>query len=487
VRPLCFKLLDMVCSWHDSGKRPRWSIGAKVSWCLLCLLAVGEAKYDDGGLRGGLSGLYWSDWDGRQVCNPSAFSMPSSVGEIQDIILKADKVKVVGAGHSFSSIALSDGAHYISLDRFRKPLGVFSGDDGHFVRVQAGMRLFELNAYLEDHGYALLNLGATAEQSIAGAVATGTHGTGEFIGSISTLIHSIRLVDGTGKVWEASAERNMDLFNAARVGIGALGVVTELVLKVVPQFKLKQVTVSIQLDHMLKLLPKVMAKHERVQWFWFPYTGKNATLLIRDATDEPLTKGGCWKKPKFEPTVHEETGGTITSQCVDISYKALCDSKIAYHKRTLYTEMEMFIPTEYTSSAIQMFRDKLASLQAKHSEKVSVFTGVRYVGPDDIWLSPQYKRSNAVISFIVQGSKTETGDPQEFQLFSSELEKLTTAHFHGIPHWGKQNYADYPTLSKRYPKLREFNYLRRILDPNNKFMNGYLETRIGNDLVGLMS
>ena len=180
-------------------------------------------------------GLQWSDWDGRQTCEPVDFTRPSSEEELAATLrsryLSSERTKTVGAGHSFSGIALTDG-HMVSLDGMRSVLSVKRRDDGGAdVTVEGGIRLFELNAALEAQKLSLENLGATCEQSLAGATATGTHGTGIALGSLSTQIVSLRVISSNGTVLTASRSENPALFAAARVGLGSLGVVSTMTVR----------------------------------------------------------------------------------------------------------------------------------------------------------------------------------------------------------------------------------------------------------------
>jgi len=332
---------------------------------------------------------------------------------------------------------------------------------------------------------ALLNLGATAEQSLAGAISTGTHGTGMPLGSISTQITALTIVDGRGEIVHASREHNSDVFDAARVGLGALGIITEITLRVPALFYLREQAISVEAVELARVLPRILERHERTQWFYFPYSPSNATLLIRTEVSaaEKAQRPGCWQLPRAvqPPRLHPESGGMVVSDCVDVAYKALSDSRPAYQNRKLYTEMEMFVPVEKSAAAVAAWAEALADLkdQVPADLHASVFTGVRYVAGDDIWLSPQTGgRANAVISFIVEGSREATGDPAVFELLSRRLEKLTSQEFEGVPHWGKQNYATYADLAKRYPKLPDFDALRRRMDPHNLFLNDYLKARI---------
>jgi L-gulonolactone oxidase len=224
--------------------------------CLLCTLAAG-------------GGLSWSDWDGLQTCTPADYYLPQTEEEIVTLVKSAGaskaSIKVVGGGHSFSGIALTDG-HMISLDKYRSLVSV----NGTSVTVQAGIRLHDLNTLLEGLGLGLENIGACAQQSLAGAVATGTHGTGN-TGSMSAQIIGMRIVTGTGEIMTATADQHADVFAAARVGLGALGVVSTITLRTMPLYHLEHTQTSWDLDGphgLLEQLPALLKQYERLQWFW---------------------------------------------------------------------------------------------------------------------------------------------------------------------------------------------------------------------------
>ena len=187
------------------------------------------------------SNFTWRDGDKRQVCHPSIYTQPSSLEELKSIVHSAavskEQVKVVGAGHSFSAITLTDDdaafSVLVNLDKLNQVLSPPS-DANPSVRVEAGMRIHNLNDYLLSVGFALENMGAIAMQSVAGATQTGTHGTGRLTGSMSSLITHLSLLLANGKIISASSTENEDVFNAARVGLGALGIIVDLTFAVLP-------------------------------------------------------------------------------------------------------------------------------------------------------------------------------------------------------------------------------------------------------------
>ena len=446
-------------------------------------------------------GLLWEDWDRRQVCRPASYAVPADEAALVAAVRAAANanatLKVVGAGHSFSAIALADeGGHMISLDAMSSLVSV--DEAAMEVTVEAGMRLHDLNAALDARGLALANLGATCEQSVAGATATGTHGTGRLLGSTATFITAVRLVAANGSVVVASRAESPKLFAAARLGLGALGVLSQLTLAVEPQFYLRLNNTIMPLDNLLAALPALNAQYERLQWYWAPPDEENATLVTRERVAGPPSggSGGCWDDAAlgahgdppsfFRGAEHPRATAAAThTSCTDVSYKALCGSPAHYAARNLYTEMEMFVPSEDVGAAIADFRAYQAAVLPLHDAATPLFTGVRYVAADeDVLLSPQAGgRDNAVISFIVTGDSGEaTGDFGEFERYARYLENMTTTKFAGRPHWGKMHWATATTLRPSYDTdggWSAFLTQRAALDPRGVFLNDYLVSHFG--------
>lgn len=216
-----------------------------------------------------------------------------------------------------------------------------------------------------------------------------------------------------GTVINASANENTDIYNAGRVGMGSLGVLLTVELQTCALWTMERIAVPMDLNELMGMLPTLRAQYERLQWYWTPYT-TNATLLLRVNTSAPITTG-CWNAPaSHTPYTPPPRGWTKwpagTSACVDASYRTLTAPA---DDGTLYTEMEMMVPSQFDTTIIFDFIAFQESVRAKHSAQWTLFTGVRYVEADDIWLSPFYNRSTAVVSMIVLGTPTTTGSPAE--------------------------------------------------------------------------
>ena len=442
------------------------------------------------------AGLVWEDWDRLQVCHPLDYSLPATESELVALLIAAHadgrQVKVCGAGHSFSPIALTDdgaGGHMVSLDKLDRVLSV----TGTLVTVEAGIRLHDLNAQLEARGLSLVNMGATCEQSVAGATATGTHGTGIALGSMSTQIEGLRIALANGTLLDTSATSYPTIFAAARVGLGALGVVTQVSIRAQPLFQLRLNHTTMPLDDLLAALPALLTEYPRLQYYWLPPDEENATLLTRElmpAGTLPSPTGvGCWGDNEHvgrhgEPSAWSARNHGVQfphQSCTDVSYKALCGSPAHYAARNLYTEMEMFVPLAFVGAAVAQFRAFQRSVAPLlNATATPIFTGVRYVAADDITLSPQHGRANAVISFVAQGmSKTESAPPAVFARYAEALEAIAMGSFEGRPHWGKMNWANATSLRVAYggALVDRFLALRHDLDPTRMFVNAYLTER----------
>lgn len=431
----------------------------------------------------------WTDWDKRQTCHPTeGFVQPATVFETVAIVVDAAahnrQVKVVGAGHSFSQITLTDEAHaggsiMLNLDKLDRILALPTPADLSVV-VEAGIRVYNLNDQLLAAGYALVNTGAIAMQSIAGVTQTGTHGTGRLIGSMASQLLSIDLLLANGTIVTASVDQHADVFGAARVGLGALGIVVRARLSVVPQFKLRRVAMPYPLDQLMLDLPSLYQRYERMQWYYTPFTN-NATLLLRLPVPTTTPIVPCWPGD-----VEKAMRSSANVTCVDWSFKALCHDG---DDAVLYTEMEYFVDVANGSAFMHEFQAFQRSVSNQSvcagttpkAQPCSLFTGMRYGHRDEVsWMSEMYGRDIAVISLIVMGTTAESGPPEEFALFAKGLEQLGQK-YGGRPHWGKMHWATARDLRPVYSNLDRFKAMRRALDPHSMFLNAYLRRVLGEE------
>ncbi|GAA0793764.1 D-arabinono-1,4-lactone oxidase [Spirilliplanes yamanashiensis] len=427
--------------------------------------------------------LAWHNWGRNQRAIAAAVYTPATVEDVASLVKQAAesgrRVKAVGSGHSFTAIARTDDQR-LQLDRMA---GLVSIDAAaKLVTVQAGMTVRTLNAILARHGLAVANLGDIDAQTVAGATSTGTHGTGRAHATLASLVEAVTLVTGTGEVRRIVA--GDPLFGAARLGLGALGVVTEITLRCVDAFTLRADERPMAMADMLAGLDEHIAANDHAEFYWYPYTDR--VQLKRNnvvaAHDRPLPKWREWVDdellantvyaganrfarafPAAVPTIMGVAARALTAR----TYTAPSYEVFVTPRRVRFTEMEYCVPRAALGEAF----GALPGIIAKLPFKVQFPVEVRFTGPDDVWLSHGHGRDNAYIA-VHQFS----GMPHEpyFQAF----EKVCLG-LEGRPHWGKLHYRDAASLRPVYPRFDDFLAARDQLDPQRVFTNPHLDRVLG--------
>jgi L-gulono-1,4-lactone dehydrogenase len=426
-------------------------------------------------------GARWQNWGGNQQAVAVDVLTPGSVDEVAAIVKAASgsgrRVKVVGSGHSFTGIAVADDQR-LHLHRLAGLVSL----DGHLVTVQAGMPMYALNALLAARGLAVPNLGDIDAQTVAGAISTGTHGTGARHSTLASCVEAVTLVTGTGQILHLDASSEM--FPAARLGIGALGILVEVTLRCVDAFTLLADERPMPLVEVLAGLDEQIATNEHVEFYWYPYTDR-AQLKRNNrvpASHLPLTRFRGWLDDEFLPnTVFQgacRLGKAMPAAVPAISavaaraltartYTDRSDRVFCTPRRVRFTEMEYEVPREAMPFVLAALPGIIDGLPFRVQFPVEV----RFTGPDDVWLSHGYGRESAYIAV-----HQFTGSPYEpyFRAVEAVCEPLG-----GRPHWGKLHYRDADSLRKVYPKFDDFLAVRERLDPARVFTNGYLDRVLG--------
>jgi L-gulonolactone oxidase len=427
----------------------------------------------------------WKNWAGNQACAPFAIESPSSEQELVSIVKEAAasdrRVKVVGAGHSFTGIACTDG-HLVDLSRYG---GLLSHDrDAGTVTVQAGIQLSRLCDELDARGLALENMGDIAYQSIAGATSTATHGTGTKFGNISSRIVGLRLITADGSIIDCSSEERPDVFECARVGLGALGVLSTVTLQAVPAFRLHAVEEAIPVDDVLRDFSGFMAGTDHVEFYWVPHT-RWALTKRNTRTQDPAAPRGKAKEiiddivltngafgllcrlGRRWPRAIPRLAKVIPSASSKVEYTDRSDKVFTSPRFVHFYEMEYAIPAEAVPEALNRVRGLVDRLGVPISFPVEV----RVVAPDDIPLSTAYGRATGYIAVHVY-----RGTPYD-QYFQG-VEAIMN-DYGGRPHWGKMHFQTAETLAPRYPRWEAFQKVRNELDPDGRFANPYLDRVLG--------
>lgn len=427
----------------------------------------------------------WRNWAGDQRCAPELVERPGSEEEVAAAIGRAAgagrAVRVAGAGHSFSDIVLTDG-HLISLDRMNR---VLSGDAATgLAEVEAGISIRDLGPALAEHGLALENQGDVDPQTVAGAISTATHGTGSGFRNLSAQVAGLRLITDGGEAVDCSEGVEPELFRAARVGLGALGVIARVTLRCAPLYTLRRSDAPRPLDETLDRLDELVDGHERFELFVFPYTRVALTRTTESTPDppRPLSQAAEWLAdvvlengvlgafnrvgravPSAIPGLNRTIARLIQpSERVDRSYRIYANPR-----KVRFTEMEYGLPRAAGREALM----RVLEMVERRRLPISFPLEFRFVAEDDAYLSPSSGRETAYIAVhVYRGMEHET----YFRAVESIMRE-----YDGRPHWGKRHYRTAADLAPSYPDWDRFAEARERLDPNRRFRNDYLDRVLG--------
>jgi L-gulonolactone oxidase len=425
------------------------------------------------------SATAWRNWAGNQQATAAAVVRPASTDEVAEAVRMAvaagHTVKPVGTGHSFTATAATSGVR-LELDRLA---GLVAVDQAaKLVRVRGGTPLAALNAELARHGLALPNLGDIDVQTVTGALATGTHGTGAGYGCLSTFVEALEIVTGDGAVRRCSATEHPELFEAARVGVGAIGVITEVTLRCVDAFILHADERPERLSDVLASIDERVAKNDHFEFYWMPYTDRTLTKSNNrvPADDRPRSRFSAWFNddllentviggicrlsralPNLTPTLLKATASAFSAR----NYTERSDLVFTSPRRVRFVEMEYGLPRAALPEALDGLRRLIDSLPVK----VALPVEIRFTAPDEVWLSHGHGRENAYIAI-----HQFQGMPYEAYLRGFEA---ICAPLGGRPHWGKMHYRTTESLRPVYPRFDDFLAVRDAHDPARVFANPY--------------
>lgn len=428
--------------------------------------------------------MAWSNWAGN-VTDRATLRCPRTPEEVAEEVRSAAgegrRIRPVGSGHSFTPIAQADD---LRLD-LRHLSGILSADRATGrVRVLAGTPLRVLNQALDLLGLAMPNLGDIDAQTVAGATSTGTHGTGATLPGLAGAIAGLRLVtpDGAAR-WVDESEP--DLFAAARVGLGALGIITEIELACLPAYRLRAVERPDGLDAVLPRIQEHFDAHRHFEMYWFPGTRRvqtKANDLVADDVQEPLAE---WRRRLDDEFLSNAFFGAAQRVITRVPRTVLPFNEVAAralsartytapsHEVFVTPRSVRFVESEYAvpREAVADVLTDLAAWVERRREPISFPVEVRVAAPDDMWLSTGYGRANAYVA-VHQFTR---GD---HRAYFAAFEEIVAAHA-GRPHWGKMHTLDAAELSVLYPRHGDFVALRDRLDPDRVLTNAYLDRVLG--------
>ena len=433
--------------------------------------------------------MTWQNWAGTATADPARRYWPQTAEAIAEAVKDAASaglaVRALGSGHSFTPAAATSGA---ALD-LSGWTGVISADSTTgLVTVRSGTTIRALNAALDALGLAMPNLGDIDAQTIAGAISTGTHGTGARLGGIATTVAALELVLADGSVVSCSADRRPDLFAAARVGLGALGVISTVTLCCVPAFTLAADERPMPIEEVIARFGEFAADNDHFEFYWFPY-GRNVfakcnnRIKTTDKAAPPRMPG--WRRyweyevlenagfgalcrtgravPRLIKPLNRLASATLSAR----SYSDVSHRVFVTPRRVRFVESEYAVPRESVLDVIAELRGAVPRL----ADPVMFPVEVRVAAADDIWLSTAYGRDTAYVAI-----HQYAGLPyrEYFRVFES-----ITAAVGGRPHWGKLHTLGAERLGALYPRFADFLGVRDETDPERRFANPYLEQVLG--------
>lgn len=428
----------------------------------------------------------WRSWSGLATARPTQVLSPASPEEVADAVVAARVqgigVKMVGSGHSFPGIAVTDGL----LLRPDRLVGIRTVDrDAMTVTVLAGTPLHVLDDRLHRLGLALHNLGDIDRQTVAGAIATGTHGTGGRVASLSGQVVGLELVTGDGTLRQVGPDGpGSDLFSAARLGLGATGILTAVTMRVEPAFALQAVESSMGWEEVVDRFDELVAANEHFEAYWFPHTTRLLTKR-NNRTAEPLRPlsrtralledevldNGAFevlnRVGNLAPATIPPLNRLAARALSDRTYSDASHRVLTSRRRVRFREMEHALPREAGMPALTELRE----LIDRSGWRIGFPVEIRYTPRDDVWLSPSYGRDSVWLAVHVNARTDHT-------TYFTGVERLLRS-YDGRPHWGKLHTRAAADLAPSYPCFADFLAVRERVDPDRLFANAYLDRVLG--------
>ncbi|GAB3297621.1 FAD-binding protein [Epidermidibacterium keratini] len=428
----------------------------------------------------------WRNWSRSVTAWPVEVAAPRSAPELAQIIQRAVEtgrtVKAVGAGHSFTAVAATNGIQ-LDLQHLRGALEI--DRERSRVRLNGGTRLHEIPDILDPLGLAMENLGDIDRQTITGATSTGTHGTGLAYGGLATQIVAATLIDGHGTTHTINERENAELLPAVALGIGALGVLADVTIQCVPAFSVTAVESVEPIDAVLSEWRARNENADHFEFYWFPHTADAVTKTntrgpagardprspVADWIDANIVMNGLFrglcsvgaKVPAVVPPISRLAAKSFS----DGTYTDRSDRVFVARRPLQFVEMEYAVDFE----AIPDIQRELTRMIERRGLRLSFPVEFRAAGPDELLLSTANGRRTAYVAI----HRFWREDPTEY---FAEAERIFLDHG-GRPHWGKMHNQTAETLRDRVPGFEAFRAVRERLDPSRTFTNDYLRTVLG--------
>ncbi len=433
-----------------------------------------------------MSQASWENWSGWVKARPQAFHQPTSEAELADLIRAANgPVRVAGSGHSFTPICQSDG----TLFSLEKMSGLIAADrESSTATAYAGTTIRDLGPLLHAEGMGLVNQGDIDRQAIAGAVGTGTHGTGRDLKSVSAAVIGFRLVKPDGEIVSCSSDENADLFDAGRVSMGSLGIMTEIDLQCMSAYALEERGGRLPVADAFDQLAMLRDSNRHFEFFWFPFADEVLvkTLNLSDVSPKPrkrlpdgvdgradsafrklceISRFAPFLRRRYQRQMTEQGGARYAGDAPGRSRWS--HDAFPSDRNVRFNEMEYAVPADKGPDCVREVAEHMRSCGVNFLFPIEY----RYVAADNAWLSPFYERDSVTIS-VHQYHK------QPYAKLFSGVEKIFRK-YDGRPHWGKLHTLAASDFEALYPRWRDFCALRSQVDPQAKMLNPFLRKIFG--------
>ncbi|MND43428.1 L-gulono-1,4-lactone dehydrogenase [compost metagenome] len=405
----------------------------------------------------GIEHAHWRNWVGNQSCIRAARGAPASEDELCSMIREATRkglnVRVAGSGHSFTPVALTSGLHLTLANM----TGVRHIDhDRRRVTAAAGTTINELVRVLKAEGLSMINQGDIDSQALAGALTTGTHGTGLSLGNMASSIVGMRLVQPNGEIITVD-ESTPDMLLAGRVSLGVLGAISEITLQVTNSFNLHERIWREDFESVMEKHDELAKKHRHFSFFWCPYEQSRHCYCLPDTSATSKT-------------------GRTTDVCevkvMDITDRPLYEGefeKVAYSSDVYpieyipnFHELEYAVPIAHGKEALRAVR----KLMLEDFPEAIYPIEYRFTAGDGAWMSPFFEQDSVTISV--------SGEPgTDYWDYLRAVDKILRSHG-ARPHWGKMHFLTGEDVAAIYPRANDFRSLRRQLDPAGFYLNEHL-------------
>ena len=427
----------------------------------------------------------WTNWARQQRCAPEALERPRGEAEVAAAVVRARErglpVRAVGSGHSFTDIACTDG---VMLDMSGMDRVLDHDPTSGLVRVQAGISINALGRALEARGLALENQGDIDRQTVAGAIATATHGTGVRFANLSAAIEAVRMVSAEGDPIEVSRESEPETLLACRVGLGALGIITELTVRAVPLYTLRRVDDPRPLRETLRRVDELVDGSQHFELWVFPYSdvaltrtceridgpprpGDERSVWLQEVVLENAALEAACRLGRAAPPLVARLNRAIP-RLASRSTKVGRSWRVYASRRSVrFTEMEYAIPREHGREALE----RVLELVQRRRLVVNFPVEFRFSAGDDAFLSTAHGRDTCYIA-------VHQFRGMEYETYFRAVERIMD-DYDGRPHWGKRHYQSAATLAPRYPAWERFQAVRARLDPDGLFANDYTRRVLG--------